>query len=214
MTEPATSETELQELVALLADNKYMLGRRYAEWCTAAPTLESAVAAAAMAQDEIGHARSFYPVLRDIAGVSSETEAETRTQWTYVPFLSHPFTGWTDFIAANFLFDTALSVLLESATNSSFSPLAQRARRILEEEPLHWLHGEGWTRRLARNGGGVSRALQTSLDHVAPDALSLFAVASPGLLENGAVHSTSTELTATLRNRVNPILKDARLNNL
>ena len=28
-----------------------------------APTIESAVAAAAMAQDELGHARSTYPVL-------------------------------------------------------------------------------------------------------------------------------------------------------
>ena len=51
-------------LLSSLADNKYMLGRRYAEWCTGAPMLESAVAAAAMAQDELGHARSFYPLLR------------------------------------------------------------------------------------------------------------------------------------------------------
>ena len=46
------------ELLSSLADNKYVLGRRYAEWCTGAPMLESAVAAAAMAQDELGHARS------------------------------------------------------------------------------------------------------------------------------------------------------------
>ena len=45
-------------LVASLADNKAALGRRYAEWAVSAPTLESAVAAAAMAQDELGHARS------------------------------------------------------------------------------------------------------------------------------------------------------------
>ena len=51
-------------LLSSLADNKYVLGRRYAEWCTGAPMLESAVAAAAMAQDELGHARSFYPLLR------------------------------------------------------------------------------------------------------------------------------------------------------
>ena len=31
-------------LLASLADNKYVLGRRYAEWCTGAPMLESAVA--------------------------------------------------------------------------------------------------------------------------------------------------------------------------
>ena len=48
----------MKTLVASLADNKSALGRRYAEWAVSAPTLESAVAAAAMAQDELGHARS------------------------------------------------------------------------------------------------------------------------------------------------------------
>ena len=54
------SETTTQEppdatfaLMARLADNKFFLGRRYAEWCSSAPTLESSVAAAAMAQDEL-----------------------------------------------------------------------------------------------------------------------------------------------------------------
>ena len=42
----------MRKLLESLADNKYMLGRRYAEWCTGAPMLESAVAAAAMAGQE------------------------------------------------------------------------------------------------------------------------------------------------------------------
>jgi ring-1,2-phenylacetyl-CoA epoxidase subunit PaaC len=45
-------------VVSSLADNKAALGRRYGEWAVSAPTLESAVAAAAMAQDELGQARS------------------------------------------------------------------------------------------------------------------------------------------------------------
>ena len=43
-------------LIGSLADNKGALGRRYGEWAVSAPTIESAVAAAAMAQDELGHA--------------------------------------------------------------------------------------------------------------------------------------------------------------
>ncbi|HEY7974396.1 MAG TPA: Phenylacetic acid catabolic protein, partial [Ktedonobacterales bacterium] len=61
-------------LMARLADNKFFLGRRYAEWCSSAPTLESSVAAAAMAQDELGHARAIYPVLKTLApDLASET---------------------------------------------------------------------------------------------------------------------------------------------
>ncbi len=61
-------------LIGSLADNKSALGRRYGEWAVSAPTIESAVAAAAMAQDELGHARATYPVLAKL-GVSRSDEA-------------------------------------------------------------------------------------------------------------------------------------------
>jgi phenylacetate-CoA oxygenase PaaI subunit len=201
----------LQPLIATLADNKYFLGRRYAEWCTAAPTLESAVAAAAMAQDEIGHARSFYPVLREVAGDSPENEAETRTNFTQIPFLSHPFDSWTDFVAANFLFDTAVTVLLESARESSFGPLAQRARRILEEEPLHWLHAEGWTRRLAATSPSVQRALDGSLRLVGAESLQWLRIATGDLQAAGILDADAPRLQARWRDRVNPVLAAAGL---
>ena len=54
----------MAELVGSYADNKGALGRRYGEWAVSAPTIEAAVAAAAMAQDELGHSRSTYPVLK------------------------------------------------------------------------------------------------------------------------------------------------------
>src|SRR6201991_1916205 len=60
-------------LIGSLADNKSALGRRYGEWAVSAPTIESAVAAAAMAQDELGHARSTYPVLKAL-GVEAGDE--------------------------------------------------------------------------------------------------------------------------------------------
>ncbi len=208
------TDSSLQTLIAGLADNKYFLGRRYAEWCTAAPTLESAVAAAAMAQDEIGHARSFYPVLREVAGDSPENEAETRTVFTNVPFLGEPFQSWTDFVAANFLFDTAITVLLESARESSFNPLAQRARRILEEEPLHWLHGEGWTRRLAATGDTVRNALDASFQKAGEQSLRWLEIASPDLRASDVLDTDAAELQLRLRERLNPILSTCGLSDL
>ena len=64
-------------LVGSLADNKSALGRRYGEWAVSAPTIESAVAAAAMAQDELGHARSTYPVLAKL-GVAARGRGPRR----------------------------------------------------------------------------------------------------------------------------------------
>lgn len=193
-------------LIASLADNKYFLGRRYAAWCTSAPALEAAVAAAAMAQDEIGHARSLYPLLRDLAGAGPEVEPETRTAFTHVPFLHRPFAGWTDFVAANFLFDTALSVLLESAQESSLSGLAQRARRIVPEESMHWLHGEGWVRRLADAGPGVRSALIDSFAAVGPDAVAWYAIARPELRDADVLSEDAAELRERYRCRVSPLL--------
>jgi ring-1,2-phenylacetyl-CoA epoxidase subunit PaaC len=203
------SDPAVGALIASLADNKYFLGRRYAEWCTAAPTLESAVAAASMAQDEIGHARSLYPLLRDVLGDSPEVEPETRTSFSNVPFLAVAFSGWTDFVAANFLFDTAINTLLESSVESSLAPLAQRARRILEEEPLHWLHGEGWTRRLAASGPRVKEALRDAFSRVAPDSLSWFEIADQDLVRHNVLGDGPDELRLRYRQRVNPVLSAA-----
>ena len=72
-----SAEACMASLVGSLADNKAALGRRYAEWAVSAPTLESAVAAAAMAQDELGHARSTYPVLQGARASSATTTGST-----------------------------------------------------------------------------------------------------------------------------------------
>jgi ring-1,2-phenylacetyl-CoA epoxidase subunit PaaC len=211
VTQAATTPTAVAALVAQLADNKLFLGRRYAEWCTGAPTLEAAVAAASMAQDEIGHARSFYPLLQDLAGPSSETEPETRTQFTNVEILNAPFESWTDFVAANFLLDTALTVVLEAARASSLEPLGQRARRIIGEEQLHWLHGEGWTRRLAAWDPGLADALIASLAKAALYCHQILSAATPELVEMAVLDAGAATLRARFGDRVGPILRLAGL---
>lgn len=185
-------------LIERLADNKYFLGRRYAEWCSSTPTLESSVAAAAMAQDELGHARALYPLLKTLAPAGgAEIEPETRPTDMALPFLRESFDGWPDFVAANFLIDPAITLIFAAGQHSSYEPLAGRARKVLQEEQLHTTHGMGWVRRLAREGGAVRAALEDALRRVwdqtlcwlgpeegQPDPLSAHGVldASPALL--------------------------------
>lgn len=160
----ATEHAATAALIARIADNKYFLGRRYAEWCSSAPTLESAVAAAAMAQDELGHARAIYPALRTLRpDAGAENEPETRTGFIQLAALAEPFTDWEQFVAANFLIDRALTLLFEAAVSSSFEPLAGRSRKVLQEERMHTMFGEAWVRRLAREGGAVRAALEGAL---------------------------------------------------
>src|ERR1700686_2739949 len=117
-------------VLSALADNKQAVGRRYAYWCNGAPALEAAVAAAAMTQDELGHARTLYPLLEDFVQAEQEpqqVEPMTRTLHYHLAFLDNDFQRWSDFVAANFLLDNALTTFFEAAQDSSYEPLRLRA---------------------------------------------------------------------------------------
>jgi ring-1,2-phenylacetyl-CoA epoxidase subunit PaaC len=146
--DPATAT--MVSLIGSLADNKGALGRRYGEWAVSAPTIESAVAAAAMAQDELGHARSTYPVLAKLGVTREEDRLEVGHP---LPVLEQPLPDWASFIAANLVIDGILTTFVASARASSIEPLAQRARKILQEEGAHKVHAEAWARRICRASG-------------------------------------------------------------
>jgi 1,2-phenylacetyl-CoA epoxidase catalytic subunit len=137
-------------LIGSLADNKSALGRRYGEWAVSAPTIESAVAAAAMAQDELGHARATYPVLAKL-GVHRDDEGLDAGYPLRVIAAELP--DWASVIAANLVVDGILTTWVASARDSALEPLAQRARKILQEEGAHRVHAEAWLRRLCAAGG-------------------------------------------------------------
>src|SRR5215472_16999925 len=172
---PAAAKSETARLIARLADNKYYLGRYFAEWCSGAPTLESAVASAAMAQDELGHARALYPLLRTLQPeVGPENEPETRTVFSILSCLDAPFRAWEDFVAANFLIDGALSTVFAAAVHSSYNPLAGRSHKVLQEERTHIMHGRAWVHQLARQAGPMRTACLRALERVWPETLCWF----------------------------------------
>ncbi len=149
-------------LVGSLADNKAALGRRYGEWAISAPTLESAVAAAAMAQDELGHARSTYPVLK---ALGADPPAESSFGGPRrLALLDSELPDWASFIAANLLIDGVLTTFVAACVDSSLLPMAQRARKILQEEGSHRVHGQAWAKRLCRASAGERERLLARLE--------------------------------------------------
>lgn len=211
----------LFDLVARLADNKYYLGRRYAEWCSSAPTLEASVAAAAMAQDELGHARALYPLLRTLApkanvAVDAEIEPETRTQFSTMEALREPFSSWPDFVAANLLIDSALTQVFVAAQSSSFEPLEGRSRKVLQEERAHSVYGAGWARRLAGEGGAIKTATEAALRRMWDETLCWFGPAgldtqSDPLASAGTLDAPPDELRTRWLAVVGPALEAADL---
>ena len=147
-------------LIGSLADNKGALGRRYGEWAVSAPTIESAVAAAAMAQDELGHARSTYPVLAKLGVQRSDDGLDAGHP---LAVIAAELPDWASVIAANLVVDGILTTWVASARDSSIEPLAQRARKILQEEGAHRVHAEAWLKRLCATGGADRQLLLTRI---------------------------------------------------
>lgn len=204
---PDSPRRALADFILALADTKRMLGIRYAEWCDGAPALEAAVAASAMAQDELGHSRALLPLLKDFAEVDPNIPDEApREIYSSVAYLDQPFSTWQTFVAANILIGEALTIALDAARNSRYVPLRTRAVKILEEERFHWLHGEGWFKRLAVDAKeGIE--LATRVEEILPQALCWFGrdetntLAREKILDAGA-----DELRGRFLNRVGPLV--------
>ena len=137
----------LSDLVLSLADNKQMLGLRYAEWATRAPSLEADIAAAAMGLDDLGHSRVLYGCLEplgvDPRGPERESDPASLRNLAY---FDDPWTEWSQFVAANAILDTAFTVMIEACVGGSVDVLQQRLRKMLLEERYHFLHGRSWLR--------------------------------------------------------------------
>jgi ring-1,2-phenylacetyl-CoA epoxidase subunit PaaC len=139
--------SELSNLVLSIADNKQMLGLRYAEWATRAPSLEADIAAAAMGLDDLGHSRVLYgclePLGDDPRGPDRESDPASLSA---LPYFDEPWTSWGQFVAANAVLDTAFSVMVEACVNGSMEVLQHRLRKMLNEERYHFMHGRSWLR--------------------------------------------------------------------
>lgn len=140
----------LADWLLCVSDCKRLLGLRYAEWCTGAPELEADIAASAMAQYELGHARLLDGVLD---GLDEDPRDEARdtdpSTWRSLPILDRPLAGWPELVAVNALVDTLLTVQLEAAADGGYRPLAQRLRKAVQEERYHLIHARAWCARLA-----------------------------------------------------------------
>ena len=137
----------LSDLMLSLADNKQLLGLRYAEWATRAPSLEADIAAAAMGLDDLGHSRVLYgclePLGADPRGPERESDPGSLRNLAY---FDEPWTEWSQFVAANAILDTAFTTMIEACVRGSVEVLQHRLRKMLMEERYHFLHGRSWLR--------------------------------------------------------------------
>ena len=116
-----------RDLILVLADSKRLLGMRYAEWILGAPALEAGIACASMAQDEWGHGRLLYALLRDFGDDVERLEhGREPGEYRNIELLDSSPESWPELVIVNALVDTALSVQLDALRNAEHAPLRQR----------------------------------------------------------------------------------------
>jgi len=207
-------DAALANLVVVLADTKYFLGRRLSESAIGAPALESAVAAAAIAQEELGHTRPLYSFLEQLPGAPVPLERDGDRERKYCPtLLRRRFASWLDAVAALFLVDTAVTIMLEGLGESGPDVLRRRAGRIVADEPTHWKFAAGRIRELAATRAAPELARRTG--ELLPELLCWFGPpGEPGLdalREVGLVTLDNERLRQRFLARVMPVLSEAAL---
>jgi phenylacetate-CoA oxygenase PaaI subunit len=195
----------LPDLVLSIADNKQMLGLRYAEWATRAPSLEADIAAAAMGLDDLGHSRVLYgclePLGADPRGPERESDPASLRNLAY---FDEPWTEWSQFVAANAILDTAFTVMIEACVAGSVEVLQHRLRKMLMEERYHFLHGRSWLRS-GIESAPLTRAWQEAVEWFGPPDGD-----TANLLREGKLSMGPSELRSRLEDQLET--KAPRLN--
>src|SRR5256714_4630741 len=173
---------------------------RYAEWCIAAPTLEADIAAAAMGLDDIGHSRVLYGSLRELG--TPDNAADEGASYANVPFLDRPWKGWSEFVAANAVLDSAFTLMMESLANGNVDVLRTRLKKMLQEERYHTLHGRSWMQEV-KAGAALTRAWRESLEWIGPENSDVDELHREGRLAHG-VRGLRRLLEERLRGQASP----------
>ncbi|WP_254768027.1 1,2-phenylacetyl-CoA epoxidase subunit PaaC [Salinilacihabitans rarus] len=177
----AEEREAVETLLYRLADDEFVLAERYTEWQVRAPTLESDLALANVAQDEYGHARLWYDLLADFGYDEPDLLWERDPgAFRHATLVERPFeTGdWADAIVRSYLYDEAERLRLAALEESSYPRIVDRVGKVRGEEDYHREHATNWLERLAETEDGRER-VEDAVDRLFPHALTLFEPVDP-----------------------------------
>lgn len=205
----------IRDVILVLADSKRLLGFRYASWILGAPELEAGIAFASMAQDEWGHARLLYALLKDFdEDVEHLEHGREPGEYRNLEVLDREPESWPAVVVLNALADPALSVQLEAFRGSAYLPVRQRVEKLLAEEQFHVAHGAAWLRRLARGAPAAREETAAAVRDALPTLLRWFGPEdgrARALVQAGIADAAGDELRARYLAAVGPLLEEVGL---
>lgn len=208
--------TAVLHWILAIADSKHRIGLQFSHWVTGTPALEGAVGAAAIAQDELGHARSLYGLLPGFPNVperiGAENDLEARDVYYAPDELMEQWESWLQVIAINVVLDSALQIAISQMADSSYQPLAGRIAKILQEERFHRIFGENWLTRLVKEKAALKEPLQQQInwawqitdEWLGPDSDPV----SKQVLEGGVLVANTAVIRQQWLDQMTPLLKE------
>lgn len=206
----AAERAALRRQILTLADSKRLMGIRYSDWLLGAPSIEAGIAASAMAQDEWGHARLLYAMLKELGEDPHPLEYDRAADaYTSLDPLDAPFPDWAAVVAGMVVVDGALTVALEACSAGCFEPATTRIPKMCSEEEFHRCLGSAWYRRLAGAASDEARdLLRSATESMLPPTLAWLGAddeAARALVERG-VTRPGAEMVQTFRDGVRDVL--------
>jgi ring-1,2-phenylacetyl-CoA epoxidase subunit PaaC len=128
-----------------------------------------------MAQDQIGHAQSYYELMPERGTPDALAFGRKPTEFRNARMLEYANTeDYALRLVRHWLYDAAKAVRLKRLAGSSHEPLAKLAARIGREHKYHLAHAQVM---IAKLGQSAARArLQAALDQAYAEALGLFEI--------------------------------------
>jgi ring-1,2-phenylacetyl-CoA epoxidase subunit PaaC len=202
----------VRDLILVLADSKRVLGMRYGGWMLGAPELEAGIACASMAQDEWGHARLLYALLKDFGeDVDGLEHGREPAEYRSIQALDTEPSSWPELVAVNTFVDLALTLQLQALVRSSYLPLRQRVQKLIEEETFHAAHAAAWLRRIAGAGTDARAAMHDATSAILPHVLRWFGPDSGrmrALQEASIVDASGSDMRSRFIERAAPLIRE------
>ena len=203
------------DLLLSVADDKFILGHRNADWTGLAPMLEEDIAFSSLAQDDLAHALALYELIATIRGGSADAIAYGRSPADYrcaqLVELADEF-DWATAIARQFFCDHFDQLRLGRLASSAWKPLRDLSARLLAEERLAIGHADQWIVRLGKGGDASRSRVQAAIHKLAPLAVALFEpTAGVESLETAGVYPPSGDMFAQWSDAIENVIEAATL---
>ncbi|MEO6694351.1 MAG: 1,2-phenylacetyl-CoA epoxidase subunit PaaC [Ignavibacteria bacterium] len=166
----------IKDLLFRMADDELILGHRNSEWTGLGPILEEDIAFSSMAQDKLGHALALYTLLQQTGESDPDTLAFARkeTELKCCHLVEYPIGDYAFSLMRHFLFDEAEALRFDMLSDSSFTELANVARKFRGELKYHTMHAETWLNQLGNSNEESLLKMQSALNKCFPLSLGIF----------------------------------------